>query len=70
MTELILNSNEHKIDVNKLKYELKSPIRFDNSFMSLTQATFYNFFHNVKQNYEMKVKKTTLIIILVLLLVC
>ena len=44
MTELILNSNEHKIDVNKLKYEFKSPIRFDNSFISLTQATFYNFF--------------------------
>ena len=57
MTELILNSNEHKVDVNKLKYEFKSPIRFDNSFISLTQATFYNFFHNVRQNYEMKVKK-------------
>ena len=57
MTKLILNSNEHKVDVNKLKYEFKSPIRFDNSFISLTQAIFYNFFHNVKQNYEMKVKK-------------
>ena len=57
MTELILNSNEHKIDVNKLKCEFKSPIRFDNSFISLTQTTFYNFFHNVKQNYKMKVKK-------------
>ena len=57
MTELILNSNEHKIDVNKSRYEFKSPIRFDNSFISLTQAAFYNFFHDVKQNYEMKVKK-------------
>ena len=57
MTELIINSNEHKVDVNKLRYEFKFPIRFDNSFISLTQATFYNFFHNVKQNYEMKVKK-------------
>ena len=57
MTELILNSNEHKVDVNKLRYEFKSPIRFDNSFISLTQAVFYNFFHNVKQNYEMKVRK-------------
>ena len=57
MTEPILNSNEHKIDVNKLRYEFKSPIRFDNSFISLTQATSYNFFHNVKQNYEMEVKK-------------
>ena len=57
MTELILNSNEHKVDVNKLRYEFKSPIRFNNSFISLTQAVFYNFFHNVKQNYQMKVKK-------------
>ena len=57
MTELILNSNEHKVNVNKLRYEFKSPIRFDNSFISLTQGIFYNFFHNIKQNYEMKVKK-------------
>ena len=57
MTRLILNSNEHKIDSNKLRYEFKSPIRFDNSFMSLTQAIFYNFFHNVKESYQMKVKK-------------
>ena len=57
MTELILNSNEHKVDSNKLRYEFKSPIRFDNSFMSLTQAIFYNFFHNVKKSYQMKVKK-------------
>ena len=57
MTELILNSNEHKVDSNKLRYEFKSPIRFNNSFMSLTQAIFYNFFHNVKESYQMKVKK-------------
>ena len=57
MSELILNSDEHKIDSNKLRYEFKSPIRFDNSFMSLTQAIFYNFFHNVKESYQMKVKK-------------
>ena len=30
MTELILNSNEHKVDSNKFRYEFKSPIRFDN----------------------------------------
>ena len=48
MTELILNSNEHKVDSNKLRYEFKSSIRFDNSFMSLTQAIFYNFFIMLK----------------------
>ena len=57
MTELILNRNEHKVKVSKLKYEFKSSIRFDNSFKSLTQGIFYNFFHNVKQYYEMKAKK-------------
>ena len=57
MTELILNSNEHKVDSNKLRYEFRSPIKFDNSFISLTQAIFYNFFHNVKESYQMKVKK-------------
>ena len=57
MTKLILNSNENKVDSNKLRYEFKNPIRFDNSFMSLNQAIFYNFFHNVKESYQIKVKK-------------
>ena len=57
MTKLILNSNENKVDSNKLRYEFKSPIRFANSFMSLNKAIFYNFFHNVKESYQMKVKK-------------
>ena len=57
MTKLILNSNDDKVDKNKLRYEFKSPIRFDNSFMSLNQAIFYNFFHNVKESYQMKIKK-------------
>ena len=57
MSELILNSNEHKADSNKLRYEFRSPIKFNNEFMSLTQAIFYNFFHNVKESFQMKVKK-------------
>ena len=57
MSELILNSNDHKVDVNKLKYNFKSPVKFDNGYISLTQAIFYNFFHNVKEDYQMDVKK-------------
>ena len=39
--------------------------------MSLTQAIFYNFFHNVKESYQMKVKKNKIhFIISVLLIVC
>ena len=40
-----------------MRYEFKEPTRFDNNFISLTQAVFYNFFDNIKQNYKMKVKK-------------
>ena len=43
-----LNSIEHKINSNKLRNEFKSPITFNNSFMSLTQAIFYNFFIMLK----------------------
>ena len=57
MTKLILNSDENKVDINKLRYDFKSSITFNNSFMSLNQAIFYNFFHNVKESYQMKVKK-------------
>ena len=32
----MLNSNDHKVDVNKLKYNFKSPVKFDNSYISLT----------------------------------
>ena len=57
MLEPILNSNDHKVDVNKLKHEFKSPVKFNNSYIFLTQAIFYNFFHNVKEDYQMDVKK-------------
>ena len=57
MSELILNSNDHKVASNKLRYGFKSPVKFDNSYISLTQAIFYNFFHNVKEDYQMDVKK-------------
>ena len=42
---------------NQLRYEFKSPIKFDNNYISLTQAIFYNFFINIKESYQMKVKK-------------
>ena len=52
MTELILNSNEHKIDSNKLRYEFRTPIKSDNSFISLTKAIFYNFFIMLKNHMK------------------
>ena len=46
MTEFILNSNEHKINDNTLRFKFKNPIRFNNSNISLTNAIFYNYFPN------------------------
>ena len=42
MTELILNSSEHKVNNNTLRFDFKKPIRFINSKISLTSMIFYN----------------------------
>ena len=55
MTEFILNSNEHKINDNTLRFDFKKPIRFTNSNISLTSMIFYNYFPNVDDNYKIYV---------------
>ena len=54
--ELILNSNEHKISNNCLRYTLKQPIRFINQKISLTNMIFYNFFPNINEKFKLIVK--------------
>ena len=54
--ELILNSNEHKISINCLRYTLKQPIRFINQNISLTNMIFYNFFPNINEKFKLIVK--------------
>ena len=54
--ELILNSNEHKISNNCLRYALKQPIRFINQNISLTNMIFYNFFPNINEKFKLIVK--------------
>ena len=64
MTEFILNSNEHKINDNTLRFNFKKPIRFVNSNISLTNAIFYNYFPNISENYKIYVNynnETTII---------
>ena len=56
--EIILNSNENKINVNCLRYNFKNPIRFNNQYISLTNVVFYNFFPNIDENFKLKVKYT------------
>ena len=56
--EIILNSNEHKINDNCLRCNFKQPIRFNNEYISLTNMRFHNFFPNIDENYKLKVKYT------------
>ena len=56
--EIILNSVEHKINDNCMRYNFKQPIRFNNQYISLTNMLFYNFFPNIDENYKLKVKYT------------
>ena len=55
MIEFILNSNEHKINNNTLRFDFKKPIRFTNSNISLTNMIFYNYFPNIDENYKIYV---------------
>ena len=64
MTEFILNSIDHKINDNTLRFNFKKPIRFTNSNISLTNAVFSNYFPNVFDYYKIYVNynnETTII---------
>ena len=54
--KLILNSNEHKVSNNCLRYNFKRPIRFNNQHISLTNMIFYKFFENITDDFKMTVK--------------
>ena len=55
MTQFILNSIDHKINDNTLRFNFKKPIRFTNSNISLTRAKFYNYFPNIFDDYKIYV---------------
>ena len=60
----MLNSIDHKINDNTLRFNFKKPIRFTNSNISLTNAVFSNYFPNVFDNYKIYVtynNQTTII---------
>ena len=62
--EYILNSNDHKVTNNCLKYNFKSPIRFNNQKISLMSIIFYNYFENITDKFYMSVKHDNKIITL------
>ena len=55
MTEFILNSIDHKINDNTLRFDFKKPIRFTNSNISLIHAKFFNYFPNVFDDWKIYV---------------
>ena len=55
MAEFILNSNHHKMNDNTLRFNLKKPVRFQNSNISLTNMIVHNYFPNVDDNYKILV---------------
>ena len=53
--EYILNSNDHNLKNNCLRYYFRNPIRFNNQKISLTSIIFYNYFENITDIFTMSV---------------
>ena len=62
--EYILNSNEHKVTNNCLRYNFKNPIRFVNQNISLMSIIFYNYFENITDKFYMSIRHNNKMIIL------
>ena len=67
--EYILNSNDHEISNNCLRYDFKNPIRFINQKISLMLMAFYNYFENVTDKFYMSIKHDNRLIILTYLII-
>ena len=66
--EIEINSNDHKISNYKLRYYFNDTTKFENNTVSLMECIFHSYFENIKSYYSMRVKKTILFIILILLI--
>ena len=54
--EIEINSDDHKISDNKLRYHFNDIAKFENNSVSLMECIFYSYFENIKSCYSMKVK--------------
>ena len=54
--EIEINSDEHKISTNKLRYYFDDITKFENNKVALMDCTFRTYFENIKSNYSMKIK--------------
>ena len=55
--EIEINSNQHYLSNNKLRYYFSDITKFENNSVSLMECIFYSYFENIKSYYSMKVKK-------------
>ena len=55
--EIEINSNQHKLSNNKLRYYFNDITKFENNSVSLMECIFYSYFENIKSYYSMEVKK-------------
>ena len=62
--EYILNSNDHKVANNCLRYNFHNPIRFINQKISLMSIIFYNYFENITDKFTMSANYKNKLIIL------
>ena len=54
--EYILNSYDHKVTNNCLRYNFKRPIRFVDQKMSLMEMKYYNYYENLSNEFSMSLK--------------
>ena len=54
--EIEINSDDHKISNNKLRYYFDDITKFENNKVALMECMFRTYFENVKSNYSMRVK--------------
>ena len=55
--EIEINSNQHFLSDNKLRYYFNDITKFENNSVSLMECIFYSYFENIKSYYSMKGKK-------------
>ena len=51
--EIEINSDDHKISNNKLRYYFNDLTKFENNKVALTECMFRTYFENIKSNYLM-----------------
>ena len=54
--EYILNSYDHKVKDNCLRFNLKKTVRFNNQKISLMEIKYYNYFENVSNKFNIGIK--------------